>query len=278
MYSYIRQNKSTNTPAREEGSMKTKRMLQWIVVVAILVSSFASAGSALAWYNCASYITVQWGDTLSGLAAYCGTTVDAIRSANPGLGWWVYAGQVLYIPTGYAYYPANNYSSTGGTYTVRWGDTLGKIAASYGVSLNALLAANPQIWNASLIYPWQVINIPAASSAPPYVPPYVPPPYVTPSGDFNGLLTVTAYNGVNIRDQPNYSGSILVRDDYTKGVTYSYRTNSVTYDDAHRRTWVEVSLYQSINGRSTGWLPVSGPQDPINNTGSIVDWVTPHIQ
>ena len=262
--------------------MKTKKMLQWIVVIAILVSSFASTGSALAWYNCASYITVQWGDTLSGIAAYCGTTIDAIRAANPGLGWWVYAGQVLYIPSGSSYYPANNYSSTGGTYTVRWGDTLGKIAASYGVSLNALLAANPQIWNASLIYPWQVINIPAASSyVPPYAPPYVQPPYVTPpptSSYFDGLLTVTAINGVNIRNQPNYDGNILLVDDYTKGVTYSYRTNSATYDDAHRRVWVEVALHQSINGYSSGWLPVSGPEDPINNTGAIVDWVTPHIQ
>ena len=146
--------------------MKTKRILQWFVVVAILVSSFTSTGSALAWYNCASYITVQWGDTLSGLAAYCGTTVSAIRAANPGLGWWVYAGQVLYIPTGYGY------SSAGGTYTVRKGDTLGKIAAGNGVSLSALLAANPQIWNASLIYAGQVITIPAASYNPP---PYIPP-------------------------------------------------------------------------------------------------------
>ena len=250
-------------------------MLQIIVIVAVLVSSFASAGNALAWYNCSSYITVQWGDTLSGIAAYCGTTVDAIRAANPGLGWWVYAGQVLYIPTGYSYYPNYpvNYSSTGGTYTVCWGDTLGKIAASYGVSLSALLAANPQIWNASLIYPGQVINIPATS----YVSPYVPPP-PTNVPNFDGLLTVTAIKGVNIRDQPNYDGKILLADDYTKNKTFSYRTNSVTKDDAHRRIWVEVVISQSANGYTTGWLPVSGPQDYLNHTGPIQDWVTPHIQ
>ena len=78
--------------------MIIKRILQLIVVVAVLVTSFASTGSALAWTGCTSYITVQWGDTLSGLAATCGTTIAAIQSANPGLGWWVYAGQVLYIP------------------------------------------------------------------------------------------------------------------------------------------------------------------------------------
>ena len=257
-------------------------MLQWVVVVAILVSSFASTGSALAWHNCASYITVQWGDTLSGIAAYCGTTVNAIRAANPGLGWWVYAGQTLYIPTGYnaPYYPP--VSSTGGTYTVRWGDTLGNIAARNGMSLSALLAANPQIWNASLIFPGQVINMPATSYIPAYVPPpYVPTPVITPPAQapyFDGILTVIAFKGVNIRNQPNYDGKILLADDFTKGVTFYYRTNSITKDDAHRRTWVEVVISQSANGYTTGWLPVSGPQDYLNHTGPIEDWVTPHIE
>jgi hypothetical protein len=82
--------------------MTPKRTIQLILSMAIVVSSLASAGSALAW-GCASYITVQWGDTLSGIAALCGTTQDAIRAANPGLGSWVYAGQVLYIPTGSSY-------------------------------------------------------------------------------------------------------------------------------------------------------------------------------
>src|SRR3990172_6148427 len=104
--------------------MTAKRFFQLVVVLAILVTSFASTGGALAWYNCASYITVQWGDTLSGIAAYCGTTVDAIRAANPGLGWWVYAGQVLYIPSGSSYYPSDNYSSTIRTYTIPFLDTL----------------------------------------------------------------------------------------------------------------------------------------------------------
>ena len=94
--------------------MTIKRIFQLIVVVAILVTSFSSTGGALARTGCASYITVQWGDTLSGLAATCGTTIAAIQSANPGLGWWVYAGQVLYIPTGYTPAPVNN--PNGGTY------------------------------------------------------------------------------------------------------------------------------------------------------------------
>ncbi len=145
--------------------MTVKRIIQLIVVVAVLVASFTSVGGAMAWTGCASYITVQWGDTLSGLASLCGTTADAIRAANPGLGWWVYAGQVLYIPTGYISAPVYSppaYSS-GGTYVVRFGDTLGKIAARSGVGVGDILAVNPQIWNASLIYSGQVINLPAAA-------------------------------------------------------------------------------------------------------------------
>jgi len=140
--------------------MLYKRLTQTIVLLAVLVSALGFAGGASAWY-CSTYVTVQWGDTLSGIASLCGTTVDAIRASNPGLGWWVYAGQVLYIPTGSTYYPPSS-PSYGGTYVVQWGDTLAKIASWHGVTVNDLLAANPQVWSASLIYAGQVLNIPAA--------------------------------------------------------------------------------------------------------------------
>jgi LysM repeat protein len=147
---------------KERKIMIVKRIFQLTLVVAILVVSLVSTGGAMAWSGCSSYITVQWGDTLSGLAALCGTTMDAIRAANPGLGWWVYAGQVLYIPTGYESAPVY-YPPATGTYVVQRGDTLGKIAARQGVSVSDMLAANPQIWNASLIYAGQVINLPTAT-------------------------------------------------------------------------------------------------------------------
>lgn len=147
--------------------MASKRIIQLIVIAAVLAASFASTGGAMAWSGCASYITVQWGDTLSGLARLCGTTMDAIRAANPGLGWWVYAGQVLYIPSGSSepvyYSEPSYYPSYGGTYVVQRGDTLSKIARRNGVSLSDVLAVNPQIWDPSLIYAGQVISLPAAA-------------------------------------------------------------------------------------------------------------------
>lgn len=144
--------------------MLYKRIVQLVVALAVVVSALGFTGSASAW-GCSSYITVQWGDTLSELAALCGTTMEAIRAANPGLGWWLYAGQVLYIPTGYSYsytpvyYPTYSYGST---YIVQWGDTLAGIASRAGVSVSDIMAANPSIGNASWIYAGQVIYLPAA--------------------------------------------------------------------------------------------------------------------
>jgi spore coat assembly protein SafA len=45
-------------------------------------------------------------------------------------------------------------------YTVQLGDTLSQIARRFGVTVNALLQANPQITNPRLLYPGQQIVIP----------------------------------------------------------------------------------------------------------------------
>ncbi len=202
--------------------MAAKRVFQSIIVIALLAASLAWTGSAFAWSGCSGYVTVNWGDSLSGMAAACGTTVDAIRAANPGMGWQLYAGQVIYMPTGYSsagYYPPQ---SGGSTYVVRWGDALGDIAVRYGVSLASLLAVNPQIWNPSLIFPGQVINLPASGNYQPsnnypptyyppsyYPPTYYPPAYYPPtsyppppvSSDFS-VLKVTFGHGLLVRTGP----------------------------------------------------------------------------
>ncbi|MDF9409527.1 LysM peptidoglycan-binding domain-containing protein [Pelotomaculum isophthalicicum JI] len=50
-------------------------------------------------------------------------------------------------------------------YTVQAGETLFLIAQKYGVTLDALIAANPQLADPGLIFPGQVINIPAPGPA-----------------------------------------------------------------------------------------------------------------
>jgi len=230
--------------------MTTKRFFQLVVVLAILVTSFASTGGALAWSGCASYITVQWGDTLSGIAATCGTTVEAIRAANPGLGWWVYAGQVLCIPTGYT--PVS-YPTYGGTYVVQRGDTLGKIAARMGVSWRDILAVNPQIWNPSLIYAGQVINLPAGVGVPPPVYDHPPkhPNYPPPPVDSLSTLKIAYKHGLYVRSEP---GGAIIASALNK-TTWYYRTNSVIMD-SHWKVWAEVRLFPPVKGYATGWILV----------------------
>lgn len=63
--------------------------------------------------------------------------------------------------------PVSAQSTCGDTYVVQRGDYLAKIARNCGVTLTALLNANPQISNRNIIFPGQVINIPDGSEPAP---------------------------------------------------------------------------------------------------------------
>jgi len=237
----------------------TKRILQWLLVSALLIASFASTGSAVAWGGCATYAVVQWGDTLSSLAALCGTTVQAIQAANPGVGGWLWAGQVLYIPTG----SSSTYSTTAyqgqvasGTYTVQWGDTMGKIAAKMGFSTSSVLAVNPQIWNADLIYPGEVINLPASgSSGSSY---NNPPPNSgsNPNSTYRNLK-VTNAKGLLIHTGPgtNYPTIESTGVSAVYRSTFMYRRSSVVVDQIGL-VWVQILFDSTVNGYSSGWIMV----------------------
>lgn len=142
--------------------MKTSTMLK----SAVAAGAFAVAGVATA--N-ADTITVQAGDTLSKLARANGTTVDALVKANgisnPNL---IFVGQQLQTEgtanvaasaqpaaTPAASAPA---ATANGTYTVKAGDTLNRIAAANGTSVAALAAANG-IQNINLISVGQVLKL-----------------------------------------------------------------------------------------------------------------------
>lgn len=229
-----------------------KRILQWMVILMILAASLGSAADARAWSNCSNTVTVQWGDTLSGIAAMCGTTVQAIRAANPGLGWWVYAGQVLNIPTG-NYVPVSQ-PTYGSVYTVQYGDTLGKIAARVGCSLSSILAVNPQIQNPSLIYVGQRINLPV-NAKPPANPPPPPPcnctnPPPQNDGSFS-TLKISFKGGMYIRSAPNGK---IISSAVSKETVYYFPSSPTV--DTKGRVWVQVKLFTSVPGYSTGWLMV----------------------
>jgi LysM repeat protein len=82
--------------------MLARRMVHWTVVFAFLVLILATPKSALAWSGgCGSSYYVHRGDTLWSISNSYGTTVAALRQANPDVGYWIYAGQTLCLPGGY---------------------------------------------------------------------------------------------------------------------------------------------------------------------------------
>jgi LysM repeat protein len=83
--------------------------------------------------------------------------------ANPGVGYYIYPGQVLNIPGGYNYGYNNGYycgpsynAYSGNFYVVCRGDTLSGIARYYGVSVDYLQWRN-NIPNRNRIYVGQYI-------------------------------------------------------------------------------------------------------------------------
>jgi LysM repeat protein len=98
------------------------------------------------------YYTIQPGDTLKEIVKKFDITLADLIASNPDLSSVsiVQAGEVLVIP------PTQNI-----TYTVRSGDYLTKIAKEFQVTLQDLLAANPDITNPSLIHPGEKLNIPS---------------------------------------------------------------------------------------------------------------------
>lgn len=177
--------------------MSHKTFVQVSVLILVIMAFFAVPSNALAGGVCGGTFVIEPGETLEKIAATCGTTVSAITAANPGIGGVLSVGQVLTIPgsnyTGSStpvpstdtpgtttvnnYYTTNNYynyvpsgstsstssTSSNGTYIVQRGDTFSGIASRFGLSLNALWAANPGIRNINLLYVGQTIYVPGSS-------------------------------------------------------------------------------------------------------------------
>lgn len=113
----------------------------------------------------ASY-TVAAGDSISGIAGRFGIATASVLALN-GLGWKsvIFPGQRITL-TSAAVAPIAAPAAARadpGRYTVAAGDTIGTIAAKFGVSTRAVLSANGLGWS-SVIYPGRVLTIPRASA------------------------------------------------------------------------------------------------------------------
>lgn len=103
---------------------------------------------------------VQGGETLYSLARLHHTTIDKILSINPGLTVEsLQAGQTILLPTdGAAESPI--------THVVSKGDTMWNIAKRYNITVDELVAANPEMKQADYkLKKGSIINIPAVTTA-----------------------------------------------------------------------------------------------------------------
>lgn len=111
---------------------------------------------------------VNHGDTLKTVAALFNTTLDTLLNLNPAItnANLIYAGQRVNVPTPGTTPPVTPPPPpTGGQiYIVKKGDTLKKIAGYLGISLDALVKANPQVTNINLIYVGQQLTVPTGVS------------------------------------------------------------------------------------------------------------------
>jgi len=167
--------------------MSRKIFVQISVLTLLLLAFLAIPAGARAGGVCGGTYVVDVGDTLNSIAARCGTSVSAITTANSGVADPLRAGQTLTLPrsssggssvtssivssnttttttTTTTTYTAPTVTNSSGTHVVQYGETFSSIAYRYGLSVNQLWAANPQVANINYVYAGQVLTIPGGGS------------------------------------------------------------------------------------------------------------------
>jgi LysM repeat protein len=198
--------------------------------------------------------TVQWGDTLWGIARRYGTNVQAIQVANGLHSSQIYAGQRLVIPRGHQYTPVPQLPG-GRAYVVRWGDTLWRIALRHGTTVGAIMRANGLV--SHHIYAGQRLFVPIYSPQPqptlvptpePQLPEVVISPWSGPPGTWVAvrLVRFPAWEVAQIRAAPYGEDSAPVTYVRTDGAG-----NAVTHVRADGARGVNLVISARTSG--AGW-------------------------
>jgi uncharacterized protein (TIGR02594 family) len=141
------------------------------------------------------------------------------------------------------------------TYVVQRGDSLSDIAQRYGISLQALIAANPQIHNPNLIYPGDRINIPAGGApAPDAGTPAAPVGGgggSRPSGmslSQNGLDMIKGFEGLRLNAYQDSAGVWTIGYGHTGGVRPGDRITQAQAEQYLRGDvkWAEQAVRDNV--------------------------------
>ncbi len=171
-----------------------KRIVSFLAIALVMVVALMNSSPVQAAENDGTALyRVLNGDTLTKIANRFGLTVEKLLLANPQIKDpnVLLTGQMIILPSGRSegLQPAPKgrlihwqlerngrvIDKEEGYYLARSGDTLIGIARKYGVTLERLLAVNPQIEDANKLYRGELIKIPSGRSenAPPF---YQTPP------------------------------------------------------------------------------------------------------
>jgi len=115
------------------------------------------------------------------------------------------------------------------------GDTMWNIATQYGIELNELLLANPQITNPTLIYPGQIINIPQNNTL----------TYIVMPGD--SMWSIAQKHGQNLNDLIAKNPQITNPAFITPGQKINISYTSETPSDSNDNRSLELEVIRLVN-------------------------------
>lgn len=196
---------------------------------------------------------VRAGDTLSDIAARHGVSLSALERANPQILHpdLIHPGQHINLPAGS--------QASGGSYTVKPGDTLSGIGAQHGVSWQSIASAN-HLSNPNLIYPGQQLTIPGGGSAPSGGAPVDGPGATRPGGGAGDIAaTAEKYLGQNASSLKGNTGDNLpMNANVPSNVCCANFVSAVLTESGHLPANLHTDSVAQLNStlRSRGWTQV----------------------
>jgi LysM repeat protein len=157
------------------------------------------------------------------------------------------------------------------TYVVQPGDYLSSIANTYGTTVAAILALNPQITDPNLIYPGEVLEIPVGTVPAPVIPVTGAYAEVTPSVNAPGSKIQVSVNGFPAR------APVLVSVHPLNSTRVEVNKDATT--NANGNVTVSLKIPSSLNGNySQTWIAqvytTSGTNVNVTSNTFIVGTVT----